>query len=229
MQPADTGLQPHRPTWINETFASLFIINPLADVFILWLWRQPRRNQVPQRDNKAWKSAVWSLRQGRAGTYTTFNVAVFGGGFTAVMMGACAGQHLRMNRRMGGGREGVKHGITYCFAGGFLALLPVNCLSLLAGSGRKAWLQTESQNGWEFVPDRHHELGEEPHFSGTAPTPHLCRHLTDICFIVFKKWNTEKTNEERRYVAAHILEWKNWAIICYFAVNISTLRLQPLK
>lgn len=43
------------------------------------------------------------------------------------------------------------------------------------------------------------------------------------------KWNREKTNEERRHVAAHILEWKNWAIICYFAVNISTLCLQPLK
>lgn len=72
--------------WMNEMFASLFIINPLADVFILRLWRQPCRNQVPQRDNKAWKLALWSLRQGRAETYTTFNFAVFGGGFTAVMM-----------------------------------------------------------------------------------------------------------------------------------------------
>lgn len=194
MQPADTGLQPHRPTWMNETFASLFIINPLADVFILRLWRQPCGNQVPQRDNKAWKSALWSLRQGRAGTYTTFNFAAFWWRIHGGDDGACAGQHLGMNRRMDGGRESVKHGTTYCFAGSFLALLPVNCLSLLAGSDRKAWSQTESQNGWESGPDRHHQLGEEPHFTGTAPTPCLCRHGTDICFIniIKKKNGTQK-------------------------------------
>lgn len=53
--------------------------------------------------------------------------------------------------------------------------------------------------------------------------------ISALSILKKKKWNTEKTNEERKHVAAHILEWKNWAIICYFAVNISTLRLQPLR
>lgn len=78
----------------------------------------------------------------------------------------------RWNARLGVNRwmEEAKvsnMGTAYCIAGGFLAVISVNCLSLLAGSAMKAWLQKDGQNGWESASDIHHEFaqcGEEPHF-----------------------------------------------------------------
>lgn len=128
--------------------------------------------------------------------------------------------HLRMNWQTDGGRESLKYGTTYCFAGGFLAQ---------EVAGRPDYRRRARMDENLFLTDAM-TLGK----SHTSLGLHWCRACTVIwlisallLYIYIKK--KEHRKDKRRLVAAHILEWKNWAIICYFAVNISTLCLQPLK
>lgn len=218
-QPANTDLCPHQPIWINKTFSHLFIV-PFDYAFILWSWRQGYRKESLLGGIKA--KSLQDEARGRRKCLEPQYCAMPGCVWPLTLQFVLTfwwrpwsrwwNAFLGVNRWMKDAKAS-NMGTAYCVAGAFLAVISVNCFSLLAGSAMKAWLQKDGQNGWESASDRHYEFaqcGEEPHF-----------YFWPISALLEKNKqhkNVGKTNEQWWRVAAHILEWKNWAIISYFAI-----------